>query len=314
MRTHAVVTTWVSLVHLKGEEQMDVRVGLDWLAVSFRPANEDRTLLAVQRATARSLLGRITGRWARRDEIVRLPGKFGYRERVQDKLEGWELLYLGGKPGMGMHLIASGSTLHKTREREGSLVPLVFRMASASGVPSRIDVALDVRNGTGIEKYLQDARRDIVAMDHRTSVRWFTGAKPSDGTTIYIGRPSSKRQCRIYDKAAQLEIRGETWVRIELVLRKGLARSAWADVVAGNLERIMSDVFSRWRFPSVPEWVAWSEDGFPRGVALWRLIDDSERRMTKGEWAMSVIRAIAEGVLEIGQDRFLAALGSEVVS
>jgi len=47
-----------------------------------------------------------------------------------------------------------------------------------------------------------------------------TRNNPHQGLTMYMGSPRSSRRFRVYDKAAQLGILSEAWVRVELQQRK----------------------------------------------------------------------------------------------
>ena len=283
---------------------METRIGLDWLSCTMLSDTSRFLPGEAERWKAITTLRGILDGVSRATEWRFRRGRYGYLDMLRDEVTGTELMFNGSGTGMGEHLILPGTALTAIRTDGIGEAQVVAMLGARDARPSRVDVALDIFDGTSILEYLADARDGLVNRGTNVTVRWFTGYRKEDGTTIYIGKPSSDRQVRVYDKAAQTGNMEREWIRIELVLRRKLAQVAWPLILKGNLSEIISDVFARWDFPSVLEYTTWQQRGFPSGHPIRKLRSQEQHRMTKGQWLENVIKAVALGIEEIGVDRF----------
>ena len=109
------------------------------------------------------------------------------------------------------------------QDASGTAFSVLFRLLAAeeSANVSRIDVACDDREGfLDMDEIVQKIQTNQVnsRMTRRSVLVSYDGTR-RNGSTIYIGAPSSDFRVRIYDKALEQGAEGH-WVRVELVLRK----------------------------------------------------------------------------------------------
>ena len=109
------------------------------------------------------------------------------------------------------------------QDASGTAFSVLFRLLAAeeSANVSRIDVACDDREGfLDMDEIVQKIQTNQVnsRMTRRSVLVSYDGTR-RNGSTIYIGAPSSDFRVRIYDKALEQGAEGH-WVWVELVLRK----------------------------------------------------------------------------------------------
>lgn len=147
---------------------------------------------------------------------------------------------------------------HKTNHKQGVSVELTGRDLGASRAVHIADEALLAHitaiaghistMDSAIDVYCHKAQPlDIMRAQKRgtlkTTVRSIgifqssqkRGGKWYPADTVYIGDPSSERQIKIYDKAAQLKIDGD-WIRVEMRWRGKYARAAHIAMLNGGIE------------------------------------------------------------------------------
>lgn len=105
---------------------------------------------------------------------------------------------------------------------ESSAFPALFQVLAADegANVSRIDIACDDRDGyLDMEEIVHKIQSNEVnsRMTKRSVVVSYVGTQ-RDGSTVYIGAPSSDFRVRIYDKALEEGVDGH-WIRVELVMR-----------------------------------------------------------------------------------------------
>ena len=111
-----------------------------------------------------------------------------------------------------------------TQGTPSTAFPTLFQLLAAEGENaniSRIDIACDDREGfLDMDEIVQKIQTNQVnsRMTRRSVLVSYDGTR-RNGSTIYIGAPSSDFRVRIYDKALEQGAEGH-WVRVELVLRK----------------------------------------------------------------------------------------------
>lgn len=217
---------------------MDTNGHLDWLSVTFSRDVDVTDLLPP------SLAGYGFGQPN--------PGTLGYRIMVRNELGA--TLLLEGTERMGQHLILPASTLDEIRERQVSDQSLLRHLRAKEGRLSRLDVAVDILGSsltrdTLVTAYEKGecktlARAAIVIKDLHTP----------EGT-FYIGKRSSDRFFRAYDKGAQLGI-SEAWLRLELECKRVVSRALGETMVNNdNTRAVINKAISQFAdFPTVPDY------------------------------------------------------------
>lgn len=114
---------------------------------------------------------------------------------------------------------------------------------------SRIDIACDDREGRlDMQEIIKKTyANDINSRMAKRQVVVSMDGTQRDGSTVYIGSPSSDFRLRIYDKALE---QGESgpWIRVEMVMRSKNARGFVDQVVNSSVgelaARVLNDKFS----------------------------------------------------------------------
>lgn len=88
---------------------------------------------------------------------------------------------------------------------------------------TRIDFAVDIMGADIHPRYYFRQWRKKRAKTRTTWVKEEILNGGDKGYTVYFGAPTSDRRLRIYDKAAQLKLLEQAWLRVELQTRKPLA-------------------------------------------------------------------------------------------
>lgn len=135
---------------------------------------------------------------------------------------------------MGVHVVTSGAVLDMF-----PIPPIEYlkSLISAFATITRIDLAIDAKNCHLDPK---TATERINSNDCKTKSRkfplWHDALQ--SGYTQYIGKKSSECFCRIYDKAAEMEVCMD-WTRVEIVFSGKRAHSAAERVAQGTDFRAM---------------------------------------------------------------------------
>ena len=109
------------------------------------------------------------------------------------------------------------------REKGTSPFPALFQHLTAdeSANVSRIDIACDDHSGfLDMDRIVEKVQANELnsRMTKRSVVVSYDGTQ-RNGSTVYIGAPSSDFRVRIYDKALEEGVDGH-WVRVEMVMRQ----------------------------------------------------------------------------------------------
>jgi hypothetical protein len=149
------------------------------------------------------------------------------------KLDSGALVYLNpDREEMGLHVRLSGAALNYLKD-ELHIDPLVLiaRLRDGGGKITRLDLAVDVKDG-GIDvmEFITLADFGLWEGEPRKHSCFIDGSD-GQGKTLYMGRRSSKRYLRIYDKGAQL-MTGEDWVRLEVEYKQDVAQNVARELVA----------------------------------------------------------------------------------
>lgn len=191
---------------------MYVTKHLDWLSITF-PTHTD--------------LGRIFGTL---DWHFVGRGRFGYQFAYRDKVTGASFMEGAQSDDMGVHLTLPGDALQMLRTERGGIDDELARLLTRhSGYCSRIDLTLNIHDGTLTPRKVYDAVKRGSLKARTSTYRFIEGTKGDvSGDTLYLGSPTSDRQFRAYNKSAELGIvNGEAWLRLELELRRLRAHAAF---------------------------------------------------------------------------------------
>lgn len=212
---------------------------VDWVGFSFPEGTK------VEDVT--ELLGR--GGW-----VEMAKGWLGYKRGY---VRGNVRVLYDGMPGMGVHVEASGQGCREL-EQVGAVNDWRFflgEVVDLEGKFSRLDIAFDDQAAT-VEEGRVKLPEVVKAIEEGTIVSRYRGWKleqsgslkdpEEQGTTIYFGSAQSDTRIRMYDKAAQLGLLGEHWVRVELQARDGKAHqmarmiaTKGVEVVAGVIQGLL---------------------------------------------------------------------------
>jgi len=151
------------------------------------------------------------------------------------------------RPEMGTHVIMASQTL-KALDIEP--LDMVKHVCSNGAAMTRLDVAIDCFN---CNLRPEQATKEIEAGNVKTTARKFPAWHEAGGHgyTQYIGKKSSAIYCRIYDKAAEMEVVGD-YTRVECVFKHERAAEASRRIVAGQDTRPLVRGFVD--FPTWREW------------------------------------------------------------
>lgn len=170
----------------------------------------------------------------------------GY-QRARKYSDGRLEMYSPDRPDMGVHVVMSGDTLDNLAGI--GTTELVF-LRDAGARFGRLDVALDVFdsrfsvNLVGKEIKHERAITDARVFPTNTS-------NGTEGKTQYIGRKSSNKYARVYDKAYEQKV-DMKWIRIEAVFQKRLAGKAVEAYINGaSVRSLIKSVID---CPEYPTW------------------------------------------------------------
>jgi hypothetical protein len=140
---------------------------------------------------------------------------------------------------MGTHFQLTGDNLTALRQDFGAMDSgLVNRLLHLGAKASRIDLTINIREGKLTPRHIQRAIGSGKAKAKAQASRFIEG-KNGDvvGDTFYIGSPTSDRQFRAYDKAAELGVvDGASWLRLELELRRVRANGAFQSIAKNGVD------------------------------------------------------------------------------
>lgn len=180
-------------------------------------------------------------------------GHHGYRARYECGKTGAVLEMDSADTSMGNHFTFSGEALNSLRRDYGGTdTGLVNHLVRRGAKASRIDLTINIHEGNITPASMRDALRKGTCQAKSKVSRFIEGKNGDiEGDTLYIGSPTSDRQFRCYNKAAETGImdRG-AWVRLELELRRlranGALQACGVNGVGPTISGHMED-FLDWR-------------------------------------------------------------------
>lgn len=222
-------------------------------------------------------------------------GLHGYQCAYKDSTTGALLQEAGRMEGMGIHLQLGGEALHSIRSSNGGTDgPILTSCASWNGRASRIDLAFNIHEGELTPRDFKTAVEKGSAHARSNTWRYIEGKKGDiAGDTFYIGSPTSDRQLRVYNKAAELGIQDNlAWLRLELELRRLRANAAFESAHRNGVEATITG--------HMADFLAWSNreyeiclSGLSHLPAEIPRRDSNRRRWLLGQ----VVQALAKEIL-----------------
>lgn len=229
----------------------------------------------------------------KRKEMSR--GMSGYDIGVR-YLDGRIELCSSNRKDMQPHVIFSGSCIDKLALQGNGNTMEILR-AMADGSPSRLDIAVDIKNGCLNIEELRDEFHDGKAV---TSAKKgvYMQTVGEIGETLYIGSARSQRRIRIYDKAAEQGNTDIAWTRIELQLRDDAARGSFelfvkSEVPLNLIPKLIIDFVD---FPEIGEWVQ------ALGVSKMRPSPPEKKETNRLDWLMNTAaKSLANEMIQSGE-------------
>jgi hypothetical protein len=156
---------------------------------------------------------------------------------------------------MKTHIIFDGKCIDNMCV-ENSINSIDIIAAMSYGKPSRMDIAVDIKNGSLPISSLRDCFRDKTAVTKVKQGLYLEGVGVA-GETLYIGSKKAPRRLRIYDKSAETGNIEAEWTRVELQLRHNMANRSFiainhSDNPIDDIPKLILDFVD---FPGIPDWV-----------------------------------------------------------
>src|SRR6266699_1485843 len=225
-------------------------------------------------------------------------GRFGYKFAYRDRITGAHYQEGSANDDMGVHLTLSGDTLASLRSQwGGDDTALVKLLADRHGYASRIDLTIDIHEGQLTPRKVYSALKKGALHVRADTYRFIEGKKGHvQGDTLYIGAPTSDRQFRCYNKAAELGIvNGTAWLRLELELRRLRSNAAFQSAAHNGVPATVNGHFGDFIDFQHPEYVqAIAGEGVPP-VDIPRRQSNRQRRLL-GQVAQALAQETREEV------------------
>lgn len=157
-------------------------------------------------------------------------GMLGYDTGIKYR-DGRVELCSSTRADMGTHIIFSGSCLDTMCEQY-KITSFDILHAMKSSKTSRIDLAIDVKNGCIDIRALEQMFEDGATVTNAIAKLYMTAGKDK-GETLYIGSEKGNRRLRIYDKMAETKA-DKAWTRLELQIRHRMAQIAAKTIADGD--------------------------------------------------------------------------------
>lgn len=169
------------------------------------------------------------GKWSTEKTQLQ-KGMLGYDTGIKYR-DGRVELCSSTRPDMGTHIIFSGKCLDLMCEQY-KITSFDILHAMRSSKTSRIDIAIDVKNGCIDIRALEQMFEDGATVTNALAKLYMTAGK-GKGETLYIGSEKGNRRLRIYDKQAETQTDKE-WTRLELQIRHRMAQIAANTITDGD--------------------------------------------------------------------------------
>lgn len=208
-----------------------------------------------------------------------IPGYSVCFEHRQAKVK----VYVNGtRPEMGIHVVMSGGSLAEMRGMGISDRGVINRVLEYGGRVSRIDIAVDVVDSNIVISDLWNRYKNGHCKTPARNGNYIVSHGSMGGDTMYIGKRSSTRMLRIYDKARQMGDAVSNWKRIELEVKKPVAQQVAKAISTEGVSAIPKLIRNFCDFGTDPAWgAALGTEGILEGMP------EVVERKTK-EWILSL--------------------------
>jgi len=191
------------------------------------------------------------------------------------------------RPDMGIHIQYGGNAIRSL----GQDKILSHAIHWIGAKVTRLDIKIDVMDDDfKVETLIQVLKSGEFACRTR---KYFVIMSENEGLTLYVGKRTSQRSLRVYNKSAEvaakttanLEDLPDNWVRIELETRDDRADSIFKQICA-TPEQI--DYIIRTAIDSYIQmvWPPWNAALKGKKTDLWSIA--RERRSAKKQWIVNV--------------------------
>lgn len=206
---------------------------------------------------------------------------------------------------------ATGDDCSKIREGGISMYHVLVHFQSLRMHPTRIDYAVDIFSDVNPRDLKQHWDWGVAESTIRKEP--LEMAQAGEGYTCYFGAKTGDKYVRVYDKAAQLKLLNEAWIRVEYQVRKKNAVAFGQDLELDGLhqagdaaiKRLIDFPFCDWWQSAVSE-NASDYTRIPRKEEKWQawlngqVMQAIERRASESEvnkewlkdWNLRVINAL----------------------
>lgn len=224
----------------------EIRISMDWLRYTMPFSEAADTRSNLQNALPPDDRLQITG------EV--LPNARGYDSCLA--LTWGKIHWHSERPEQLISVEFTGQDCQRLHELGLSFPELWEAIGVASGHITRIDFAIDLHNYGADHLELEEALQSEAAITRARSVYTYAGGTIGKGRqegTTYVGKSSSDRQLRVYNKGAQMG-RNEDWTRIEIIIKgkrakallEVLVRHSWARVGRSVIDAFLSWETGEW--------------------------------------------------------------------
>lgn len=197
----------------------------------------------------------------RRDDIHPV----GYFNSAYDTPCGAIVRWHTEVPSQGLNVQLTGSALAWLYDHanvgDGEIIQGFYGL---HGKVARLDYACDLMGyaGNGIRELISDFRAGKCNTRVR-QIHEFKGesvAHDTIGHTLYIGSKKGDKFVRVYDKAKEMKLLGEAWLRVEMQTRGRIADTMFTDMAERERGYGVSEVGRRWvkahcDFPECEWWI-----------------------------------------------------------
>jgi len=192
-----------------GSGEFEVNFTIDWISVTV-PIGKELELL-------KGLYGEHV-----RDGIKAAPPK-GYNQATEYE-GGIRVAWNTKREEMGVHASMSGSSLRFLYAKGIHWHDLFRVIAACNGRTSRVDLAIDIKNGGIKLADISEANLKPYKGKGRTP-RFLPVGTQEKGWSVYIGARQSDKYLRIYDKAKEQKDYVSDYVRVELETKGEVAHA-----------------------------------------------------------------------------------------
>lgn len=227
-------------------------------------------------------------------------GKWGYK-RAKKLIAGGLMMWEGHHHRMGICFVLPGKAM-MCLDSTDSIRDVLCKAMGQGAKCSRLDVAFDFYELYTMEDFMLDA---LMGMGNkRRKVVMHETLRNGSGVTYDIGGRTSDRFVRVYDKAAQMKVKNQSWVRFEIETKRRIADMYFRSFCESGYKPLIADVAKRYPMQHNNCWAMM--DTIPL-----KLRQETQESNT-AKWVKSVCGAIVKGMIELGMNNALQLFNNEL--